>query len=158
MAKDILLTLGTFKFGISTAAYESLTRSAAYLWPEQPVVGSVPVLQFTGQEAQTISMRGTIYPTRTGNPWEVGNLRALASRGIPLFLVAGTGRVFGRWVITNVSEVHARTFGDGTPRKVEFDLTLKKYDDGQPDRSARPALPSGDAAINLTSITTGNIA
>jgi phage protein U len=124
---DVMMVLGTYAFALSSAAYQEFTRSSAYTWAEQPLIGGRPALQFTGIDAETVTLRGTIYPTFRGGLRQVDAMRALAGRGAPLRLVSGLGSNLGAWVIEKISEGHTVFFSDGTPRKIDFDLTLKRY-------------------------------
>jgi uncharacterized protein len=129
-AKETMMTYGGFRFCIATAAYEELTQISSYSWPEQPIAGSEPVLQFTGTEAETITLRGVIYPAASFVAWpkqQVPSLRTMAEKGIPYILVSGKGKNFGSWVIEKITEKSGPFFADGTPRKIEFDLNLKRY-------------------------------
>ena len=125
-----LLILGPFRFSLATAAFDELSRASGWEWAEQSVVGSAPVLQYTGPKAETITLRGRIIPGFTGGPEQVAQMRALAGLGRPLFLVDGMGRVHGNWVIENIADTGSRHFKDGMPRMLTFDVALKKYDTG----------------------------
>ena len=47
--------------------------------------------------------------------------------------IGGTGRIYGLWVITSISETQQVFFEDGTPRRYEFTINLKRIDDGRID-------------------------
>lgn len=126
----ILLLLGPFRFSLSTTAYDEMSRSSQWDWPEVPRVGAMPALQFTGPRNETISMTGRIIPGFTGGVEQLAQMRMLAGLGIPLFLVDGMGRVHGNWVIESVNDAGTAHFKDGMPRIVQFDVSLKKYNDG----------------------------
>lgn len=127
---DIMMSLGSFRFGVLTAAYQELQRVSEYRWPAQDRVGNTPQLQFVGRGADTITLPGVIYPEWNGGAGQLDRLRALADQGLPQMLVSGMGRVMGRWVIERVEEKQGPFFAGGVPRKQEFTLQLRKYDDG----------------------------
>ena len=57
-------------------------------------------------------------------------MRRAASLGLPLPLIAGTGKVLGIWVIERVSEGQ-RTFADrGAPLRQDFTINVRRYDGG----------------------------
>lgn len=60
-------------------------------------------------------------------------IRAMANTGKAWALVEGTGRVYGLFVIESLSETRSVFFQDGTARRIEFSLTLKRVDDGRVD-------------------------
>ena len=124
---EVMMVLGTYAFALSSAAYQEFTRATGYTWAEQPRIGGRPALQFTGIEAETVTLRGIIYPGFRGGLGQVDAMRALAGRGQPLRLVSGVGANLGAWVIERVGEGHTVFFANGTPRKIEFDLSLKRY-------------------------------
>lgn len=126
----ILIMLGPFRFSLATAAYDDFTRTSGWEWTDQPVIGSAPVLQYTGPKVETITLRGRIIPGFTGGVEQLARMRALAGLARPQFLVDGMGRVHGNWVIESITDTGTRHFKDGMPRMVTFDVGLKKYDDG----------------------------
>ena len=127
----ILMLLGPFRFSLSTACYDELSRSSQWDWPEVPRVGAMPALQFTGPRNETMTMTGRIIPGFTGGVEQLAQMRLLAGFGRPWFLVDGMGRVHGNWVIESVSDSGTAHFKDGMPRIVQFEIALKKYDDGK---------------------------
>ncbi|MFB9149514.1 phage tail protein [Roseovarius ramblicola] len=127
---DVMLQLGAFQFGVDSAAYQSLSRTATYKWAAQSRVGTADALQFTGLGRESIDLRGVIYPEYRGGDGQPGLMRLQALLGVPLPLVSGQGRVLGLWVVEGVREAQAVFRGDGAPRRQEFDLRLRRYDGG----------------------------
>lgn len=124
----VMMQLGAFQFGISTAAYQELSRKTSWRWAQQDVVGTRPALQFTGDGEDTISLQGTVFPEHRGGFYQVENLRTLGSLGQPQLLVSGYGELLGRWVIESVDERQAVFAAFGRPRKQEFTVQLKRFD------------------------------
>ncbi len=54
----------------------------------------------------------------------------MADTGKAWPLVEGTGRIYGLWIVESMSETRTLFFRDGTPRRIEFRLSLKRIDDG----------------------------
>ena len=54
----------------------------------------------------------------------------MASRGEAYVLVEGTGRIFGEFVITQLTEGRTLFYTDGMPRRIEFSVSLKRVDRG----------------------------
>lgn len=130
MAIDVMMMLGPYPFTIDTAAYQTLMRTTGWRWPGQAQIGKRDAYQFVGREDDTISLRGVVYPQfRSVGVWQVEALRALGETGKPQRLVDGTGHILGLWLITSVRENQALMGRSGTPKKQEFTLDLKKYDD-----------------------------
>jgi phage protein U len=124
-----MLILGGFPFMLETAPFQSLARSSGWNWPEQQVIGREPALQYTGKQAETVTLTGMLCPELTGDRSSLESLRLLADLGRPLPLVSGTGLFMGLWVIEELSQDEDVHFADGVPRRMMFTLNLKKYGD-----------------------------
>lgn len=126
--------LGSFMFGLDTAAFQQLQRTSGYRWEEKNRIGRDPALQFTGTETETITLSGVIFPHFRGGLGQIEQLRQEAGLGQPLpFIYASeyVGQYLGRWCITAISEDRTVFFQDGKPRRIDFQITLKRYgDDG----------------------------
>lgn len=121
------MILGDYRFSIDSAAYQTFAHSMECRWEELKRIGKESAMQFLGNSAETITMDGTIYPQYRGGIGQIDQMRAEAAQGIPLMLISGNGTAFGRWCIVSVTE-HQETFlKDGSPRKLTFSITLKKY-------------------------------
>lgn len=127
---DIMLQLGDYPFGIDTAAYQQLSRATRYSWVAQPRVGTHDALQFTGYGEDAITLTGRIYPGWRGGADQIRDMRAQAAQGLPLLLVDGNGFVRGRWVILSIEEQADTYARAGVPRRQQFTLQMRLYDDG----------------------------
>lgn len=125
-----LIALGPFRFSLSTAAYDEFSRQSRWDWKSVDRVGSMPALQYTGPQNDTVTLAGRIIPGHTGGIEQLARMRALADLGTPMFMIDGTGRLHGNWVIESVEDTGTKHFKDGYPRMVTFNVGLKKYDDG----------------------------
>jgi phage protein U len=124
----MMLCLGSFVFSVSGAAYGALSLSASYPWGSVDRLGNVPQLQAMGREERSATLRGVVVPGYRSTGRELEALRAMASAMTPHFLVAGDGRFLGRWVVLSLSEEATLFFSDGTPRRQEFSLEIRRYD------------------------------
>jgi len=129
---DIMMRLGSFGFGITTAAYQELQRRTAYKWASNERFGKDDALQATGYGADTISLPGVVYPEFFSGTEQLNDLRSLAEQLEPQTLIDGRGNMLGQWVIEEVEE-RGTIFGpQGVALKQEFTLSLRRYqDDGQ---------------------------
>jgi phage protein U len=125
-----LILLGPFRFSLSGAAYDSLSRRSGWDWKAVDRVGQMPALQYTGPQNDTLTLEGRIIPGFTGGIEQLARMRLLAGLGQPMPMIDGTGRVHGLWVIESVEDTGTRHFKDGYPRMVTFNVGLKKYSDG----------------------------
>jgi uncharacterized protein len=127
---DVMLQLGNYRFGITTAAYQALRRVTNWRWPGQQRVGQRDALQYTGPAEDTITLDGVIYPQFRGGTGQLDAMRAEADKGVPLLLVDGLGGIHGRFVIERIEEAHTAFFRAGVPKRQEFSMTLQRYGDG----------------------------
>ena len=130
MSSTVMMALGAFRFSLSTAAYQDFERNNEYRWASVDRIGARPAKQWIGEGEQTISLRGTIYPGFIAQRNGLGQLPAMreqAGLGLPLMLVSGSGRVFGLHCITSIREGQKTFFSDGTPRAIEFDISMVAY-------------------------------
>lgn len=143
-----MLVFGDVPFEAPGTAHQALRRSAEYRQPSQDRIPGRPALQFTGLGRDEIALDGIVFPGRLGASGlgHLRALRALAEAGTPRILVAGTGEVFGRYVVTGLEETRERMFRDGAPRRVEWSLRLSRYGDDAPG-GRLTALESSAAAV-----------
>jgi hypothetical protein len=126
---NVMLMLGLFRFSVSTAGYQALTRSKDYRWQAQERYGQLPAQQYTGPGAESITLTGDIYPSFNGGLHQIDLMRYQANIGKPLMLVDGSGYVYGRWVILSIEENQETFFANGVARKQSFAITITRYGD-----------------------------
>ncbi|MNG97358.1 Phage P2 GpU [compost metagenome] len=129
----MMMALGAFIFGLPTLAYQELQRSTEWRHASTSRIGTNPASQFLGRGEDTISLPGTMLPGLAGSPVSLDLLRKMADTGKAWPLIGGTGRIYGIWVITSISETQQIFFRDGMPRRYEFTISLKRIDDGRID-------------------------
>ena len=129
----MMLALGMFVFSLSTLAYQELQRQTEWRHPSNSRVGAAPARQFVGRGDDSITLPGIIFPELAGTTLSLDALRLMANTGKAWPMIEGTGRIYGLWVIDSLSETNTVFFRDGTPRRIEFTLSLKRIDDDQLD-------------------------
>ncbi|EMY7656598.1 TPA: phage tail protein [Serratia marcescens] len=125
----MMLTLGLFVFMLQTLPYQSMNRNAEYRWPSNARVGLRPTAQFLGMDEEKITLSGVLLPEITGGRWSLLTLQLMAEQGRAWPLIEGTGTIYGMFVIESISETHSEFFADGSPRRTEFTLNLKRVDE-----------------------------
>lgn len=126
-----MMALGLFVFGLKTIPYQQLQRSTGWRYGKQQRVGARPSRQFLGPDDDTITLNGTLYPELTGGKVTLAMLRMMADGGKAWPLVEGTGVFYGQFIIEKISETKTYFFADGEARKIEFDISLTRVDDGK---------------------------
>lgn len=129
----MMMTLGFFVFEIHTAPYQELQRQTEWRHASQNRVGQRPSYQYLGPGEDTISLSGTLYPELTGGRLSLDLLRTMAEQGKAWPLIEGTGRLYGYWAITGITETSSEFFRDGAPKKIEFAINLVRVDEGRLD-------------------------
>lgn len=137
-----MLCLGLFVFSLNTLAYQELQRRTAWKHPTQSIVGGRDASQYLGPGEDTITLSGSMVPEFAGQPASLDELRRMANTGQAWVLVEGSGTVYGAYAILDLQETKTLFYVDGTPRKIEFSLSLRRVDQdaddvlaGQPGRS-----------------------
>ena len=129
----MMLALGMFVFSLSSLAYQEFQRQTDWRHAVNNRVGSHPAHQFLGRANDSVTLPGVLLSELAGTALSLDMLRLMANTGKAWPMVEGTGRIYGLWVIENLSETKTVFFRDGTPRRIEFTLTLKRTDDDRID-------------------------
>lgn len=129
----MMCALGMFVFSLSTAAYQELQRQTDWRHASNNRVGAAPARQFVGRGDDSITLPGIIFPELAGRALSLDALRLMANTGKAWPMVEGSGRIYGLWVIESLSETKTIFFSNGTPRRIEFTLSLKRTDDDRID-------------------------
>jgi phage protein U len=128
-----MLALGMFVFSLSTAAYQELQRQTEWRHVSNNRFGAAPARQFVGRGDDSITLPGVILPELAGSALSLDAVRLMANTGKAWPVVEGSGRIYGLWVIESLSETKTIFFRDGTPRRIEFSISLKRIDDDRID-------------------------
>lgn len=122
---NVMMRLGTFKFWIATATYQTLDRSTSWKWPSQSRFLLGPSSQFVGNGEDTIALAGVVY-TELYGAGSMDTLREMAGVGITYRLISGTGTIMGNWIIESVQEKQSLFAAFGSARKQEFTINLRR--------------------------------
>ncbi|OJH31508.1 Phage P2 GpU [Wolbachia endosymbiont of Armadillidium vulgare] len=111
-----MLSLGPYKFTPISLKYSKEKR-----WSVVECIGK-QLLQNIGQGAENIDLEGVIY-LHNG----LDQLKNIKEAEEPHTLVDSMGNVLGQFVITRFEEKQTSFFSCGLPKKVEFNLSLRRY-------------------------------
>jgi phage protein U len=126
----VMMMLGGFKFSLSTAAFQEVQRSTAWRWAAIERVGKLDALQSTGPGEDRVTLPGTVYPDFRGGTGQVESLRKIMRGGRPVRLISAAGAILGFWVIESVEETASSFKPDGSPRRQDFTVVIKRFADG----------------------------
>lgn len=128
-----MMALGLFVFALGTVPYQQLQRQRQWRHPASSRIGRRPARQFVGPGDDTITLSGSLYPEITGGKLSMALLATMADTGKAWPLIEGSGTVYGLFVIEELSETGTVFFADGSARKIDFSITLKRIDDDRLD-------------------------
>ncbi len=127
----MLAALGLFVFSLKTAPFQQLSRDTRQRWAANNRIGQRPALQHMGPGEDTITLSGVLAPEITGGPASLDVLRLMADSGKAWTLLDGKGFFYGLWGIDGISETRTLFFANGTARRIEFSLSLKRIGEGE---------------------------
>lgn len=122
----MMMALGLFVFELRTAPYQRHEHNQEWRHPSVSRVGLRPATQYVGPGEDSRTLSGTLYPELTGGRVSLMALELMASTGKAWPLIAGTGIPAGMYVITSLRKTDEVFFKNGEPRKIEFELQLKR--------------------------------
>jgi len=133
----MMLSFGQFVFSLNTLAYQQLQRATAWRHAQNARVGARAASQFVGPDDETINLDGVLMPEVAGQRASLDTLRDMGGQGAAWPLVDGNGVVYGAFVLLSVHETGTLFFADGTPRRIEFALELRRVDDSRVAQNPR---------------------
>ncbi|WP_303846693.1 phage tail protein [Aeromonas sobria] len=125
----MMMTLGWFVFMRSTVAPQSQQDERAWRHPGNNRVGARPSYQYLGPDDELSTLSGVLYPELTGGPVSLDMLNSMGDSGQAFPLIQGDGVMRGSFVIEGISTTRSEFFQDGSARKIEFSIKLKRVDD-----------------------------
>ena len=125
--------MGPFSFGMDTANYHALQRQMQFKHPSTSRVGARDAYQNVNPGEEVITIAGMVAPEVTGQLASITELEQMGAEGLAHVLVDGAGYVYGVYYIDSLETNQSFHFDDGTPRKVEFSLSLRRSDDAPTD-------------------------
>ena len=134
-----MMCLGQFVFELVSTPYQSSQQQMGWRHPSNSRVGLRPARQFLGRDEETVTLSGLLLPEISGGEPSLDTLRAMADEGAAYVLIDGNGKLLGVFVIESIDLTRSLFFTDGTARRIEFTLTLKRADDDAVN-------PTGDLA------------
>lgn len=124
----MMLALGLFVFQRQSLPYQNMQRSMGYRWPTNSRVGQRPGRQFMGPDEERVVLSGVLLPEITGGKVSLLALEVMAAQGRAWPLIGGDGSIYGMFVVNGVTTVSTEFFADGSPRRIEFSVTLLRID------------------------------
>lgn len=122
----MLLQLGTYKFeGLKLP--ESWSSSKETKYSEIPIIGGKPSIQKVGQSLDKIDLEISFSAEYCNPQQEMDALNLSRINGEVMQLVDGTGRNYGKYVITTISEANRQCLSNGFPILITAAISLLEY-------------------------------
>lgn len=128
MAGPVPMALGRYQFEALPFGFEGQDRSTDTPWAELNTAFRLNENQWTGPGSITFDITGVLFPEALGGLSQLEGLRREQLAGKPLMLVTGAGGIHGMHIIENISEGRSYVNHAGLPRKLEYSISLKAYD------------------------------
>ncbi|KVO49969.1 phage tail protein [Burkholderia stagnalis] len=126
----MMMSLDRFVFSLQTAPYRELQRQRNWKHRTSSRVGARDASQFTGAGDDTITLNGMVAADNDiGAVASLDELAKMGDVGDAYVLVDGVGTVYGAYIIESLNESSTYHRPDGTARKIEFNLSLKRVAD-----------------------------
>jgi phage protein U len=125
----MLIGLGPFRFAVPTFTADSLSRSSSSRVASVEVIGAKSPTHLLGTDGRSITLKSTFHPmhlNRAGGLMLTG-IHLACEKQTPLTLVSLVGLIYGKYVITAVSEERTSFAPNGVSQVVEANLTLTEY-------------------------------
>lgn len=134
------MAFGPFAFGMQTAAYDELRRQMQFKHGAAVRVGERDNYQYLGAGEEIITLSGTVAPGVSGTLASITQLENMGLGGQAYVLVDGAGYVYGVYFIDRIESTQRYLFPDGTPRRVDFSVTLYRSDNLPADEAPNGAV------------------
>ncbi|EPT4025126.1 phage tail protein [Enterobacter roggenkampii] len=122
----MMMILGMFPFALQTTPYQTSNQSNTWRHVKNDRVGKSPRYQYIGPDEEPITLSGTLYPEISGGDVSLTTLETMAYTGRAWPLIEGTGRIYGMYVIEQITQNRTEFFKDGKAKKIDFTLNLKR--------------------------------
>ena len=127
----MLGSLGYFVFNIDTVPYQGAALKSVWRHPKNPRIGTIAASQYTGREADTITLNCSLRPEINGGIGTINFLKAMADTGGGWPYIRGNGEYLGMFEIESIDQNESNYHMNGTPKEIEFSMTLCEVDDEQ---------------------------
>lgn len=135
MPGPVSMALGPFAFEAMGFGYDGLQRRLDTPWAEVEIAGAMDALQWTGPKADTVTIKGVLFPREFGGQASLDGLAAAAEAGQPMMFVSGSaaaGRIYGYHVVEAIDEDRSYIDAAGAARRNAYQIRLRRYDGPAP--------------------------
>lgn len=129
---SVIGSLGDIVFSVShdrIYTFSGLSHTVGAKYSTHERIGQAPLLEYTGQDVEKISMNIKLLAKFGVNPLEEAErLNALCRDGVPLRFMLGKEKIGAfKWVITSITNKMDCIDKDGVVFKSELSITMQSY-------------------------------
>ncbi|AJJ03265.1 phage P2 GpU family protein [Yersinia pseudotuberculosis] len=150
-----MMALGMFVFMRQTPPYQDFQHQMAWRHPSNARFGLRSSSQFLGPDEESITLSGVLYPELTGGKLSLMALQLMAETGKAWSLIEGNGAIHGMFVIESLERTKSIFFSDGSARKIEFTLSLKRTDESLKEMFGELSQQFDDIASSVSNTAAG---
>ena len=122
----MLMLIGALQFRVAPFNATEYSHSHGATFAEKPVMGARPPVEFTGDAAETWSIRAVLFPQTFGGEGSLILLALMRRSGQPQYMFRGDGALMGWVVVENVTERSTRLDPAGVGKVIEVDIALRR--------------------------------
>lgn len=126
-AGPVTMMFGDVVFRAWGFGYVDFSRDIDTSWAAVEVAGQLTQYQWTGPKSDTMKIGGVLVPKAVDGMKKLLQLRLYATNGEPKNLMARTGAVIGKFIISNLSHTGEYYDESGAPALLKYDMTLLRY-------------------------------
>ena len=127
MAASVPFRLGDVEFSLDEGPLVTVERDESWTIDKQEPMDGFGVAVARRKATDELRLEGVSFPVaEIGTDLSVQRLRDMADTLQAQLLVDGSGNVYGKWLVRNLSERSGNFTPDGRPRKVSWTLTLER--------------------------------
>lgn len=132
---------GLFVFSMTTAPIKGINRQRVWRYARPNVLDTRAKGIFLGPGEDTITITGQISHDIAGHELSLDALALMGDEGKAWPLVKGTGQILGSFQLESIDETHRDLFPNGSPRAIDFSMSLTRVDDAITDALALVSAP-----------------
>jgi uncharacterized protein len=124
----MLLQIGALQFALAPLNAHEIDRQAKADYVDKKIISRPPVYEYMGDGEDTITVRGRLFPFKTGGLGAVELAYTIMESGAPQMVVRGDGKVYGWFVIVSINERAEYLAPDGVGQLIGVEVELKRAD------------------------------
>lgn len=124
----MLLQIGPLQFDLTPLNVHELSRKADADYAKKDILGRPPVYEWIGEGEDVRTVRGRLFPFKTGGRGALALADTIRRSGAPQMVVRGDGGVLGWFIITSVNEREEYLAANGVGQLISVEVEIKKAD------------------------------